>query len=66
MIFIRIFMVDRVSEIRIRSLTKARQFKQRSLVMLTPIDGGRMSSSSSRIRLKRIGFSGSPCLTPHR
>ena len=64
-ILIKIFMVDGVSGIRIRSLAKERQFRCRSLVMLTPMDSGTMSSSSSKMRLKRIGLSGSPCLTPY-
>ena len=65
-ILIKIFMADGVSEMRIRSSAKARQLRGRLLEMLTPIDGGRMSSNSSRIRLNRIGLRGSPCLTPRR
>ena len=42
---IRIFMVDGLSEMRIRSSAKARHFRQKSMAMLTPVDGGRMSSS---------------------
>ena len=63
-ILIKIFMADGVSEMRIRSSAKARQLRRRLLEMLTPINGGRMSSNSSRIRLNRIGLRGSPCRCP--
>ena len=59
-------MVDGLSEIRMRSSAKARQLRRKSVVMLIPMEGGRISSSSSRMRLNRMGLSGSPCLMPCR
>ena len=64
--FVRIFMVDGLSEMRMRSSAKARQLKHMLVTMLTPKDGGRISSSSSRMRLNRMRLTGSPCLMPRK